>query len=120
MTRTSEKTPQIQSWLPIIGLAFATFVFNTSEFLPVGLLPEIAESLDESVSFTGLIITGYAWVVAVMSLPLTLATASFERRKLLLFLIAFFAASHIVVLWATTFEYLLVARVAVTRSFGRL
>lgn len=113
MTRTGEKTPQIQSWLPIIGLAFATFVFNTSEFLPVGLLPEIAESLDESVSFTGLIITGYAWVVAVMSLPLTLATASFERRKLLLFLIAFFAASHIAVLWATTFEYLLVARVAV-------
>ena len=71
MTRTSEKTPQIQSWLPIIGLAFATFVFNTSEFLPVGLLPEIAESLDESVSFTGLIITGYAWVVAVMSLPVS-------------------------------------------------
>ena len=60
MTRTIEKTPLIQSWLPIIGLAFAAFVFNTSEFLPVGLLPEIAEHLNESVSFTGLIITGYA------------------------------------------------------------
>lgn len=113
MTRTIEKTPPIQSWLPIIGLAFAAFVFNTSEFLPVGLLPEIAECLNESVSFTGLIITGYAWVVALMSLPLTLATASLERKKLLVFLIACFAASHIAVLWATTFEYLLVARVAV-------
>ncbi len=113
MTRTIEKTPPIQSWLPIIGLAFAAFVFNTSEFLPVGLLPEIAEHLNESVSFTGLIITGYAWVVALMSLPLTLATASLERKKLLLFLIACFAASHIAVLWAITFEYLLVARVAV-------
>lgn len=60
MTRTIEKTPLIHSWLPIIGLAFAAFVFNTSEFLPVGLLPEIAECLNESVSFTGLIITGYA------------------------------------------------------------
>lgn len=81
MTRTIEKTPLIQSWLPIIGLAFAAFVFNTSEFLPVGLLPEIAEHLNESVSFTGLIITGYAWVVALMSLPLTLATASLERKS---------------------------------------
>lgn len=113
MTRTLENESCVQSWLPIISLAFAAFVFNTSEFLPVGLLPEIAESLDESVSFTGLIITGYAWVVAVMSLPLTLATATFERRKLLLFLIACFAVSHIAVLWARTFEYLLVARIAV-------
>ena len=33
----------LQAWLPTIGLAFAAFVFNTSEFLPVGLLPNIAE-----------------------------------------------------------------------------
>lgn len=44
----------------MIGLAFAAFVFNTSEFLPVGLLPDMAASLNESVSFMGLVITGYA------------------------------------------------------------
>ena len=87
MTTSSGYRLEVTSWLPIIGLAFAAFVFNTSEFLPVGLLPDIAESLGETVSFTGLMITGYAWVVAVMSLPLTIATATFERRKLLLFLI---------------------------------
>ena len=73
-----------RAWLPIIALAFAAFVFNTSEFLPVGLLPDIAKSLHETVPFTGLILTGYAFVVAVMSLPLTIVTARFERRKLLL------------------------------------
>ena len=104
---------EVTSWFPIIGLAFAAFVFNTSEFLPVGLLPDIAGSLGETVSFTGLMITGYAWVVAVMSLPLTIATATFERRKLLLFLIACFALAHIVVLWVGSFATLLAARVAV-------
>lgn len=65
----------------MIGLAFAAFVFNTSEFLPVGLLPDMAASLNESVSFMGLVITGYAWVVSIMSLPLALLTARFERKK---------------------------------------
>ena len=103
----------IRAWLPIIGLAFAAFVFNTSEFLPVGLLPDIAVHLDETVSFTGLVITGYAWVVAVMSLPLTIATAKLERRKLLLALIAVFAVAHFAVLLADSFERLLAARIAV-------
>lgn len=104
---------EVTSWLPIIGLAFAAFVFNTSEFLPVGLLPDIAESLNETVSFTGLMITGYAWVVAAMSLPLTVATATFERRKLLLFLILFFALAHLVVLWVNSFGTLLASRIVV-------
>lgn len=102
-----------RAWLPIIGLAFAAFVFNTSEFLPVGLLPNIAEHLNETVSFTGLMITGYAWVVAVMSLPLTIITAKLERRKLLLALIVVFALAHFAVIVADTFERLFAARVAV-------
>lgn len=116
-------TPQqhkfgFKAWIPTIGLAFAAFVFNTSEFLPVGLLPNIAESIHESVSKTGLIITVYAWVVSLLSLPLTILTAKLERRRLLLWLIVIFALSHFVVLWADTFEKLMGARVcvAVTHS----
>lgn len=107
-----------KAWLPTIGLAFAAFVFNTSEFLPVGLLPNIAESIHESVSKTGLIITIYAWVVSLLSLPLTILTAKLERRRLLLWLVVIFALSHFVVLWANTFERLMGARicVAVTHS----
>lgn len=107
-----------KAWIPTIGLAFAAFVFNTSEFLPVGLLPNIAESIHESVSKTGLIITVYAWVVSLLSLPLTILTAKLERRRLLLWLIVIFALSHFVVLWADTFEKLMGARicVAVTHS----
>ena len=69
----------LRAWLPVAMLAVAAFVYNTSEFLPVGLLPDIAEGLNESTSFTGLVITGYAWVVAIASLPLAIATAKLER-----------------------------------------
>ena len=102
-----------RAWLPIIALAFAAFVFNTSEFLPVGLLPDIAKSLHETVPFTGLILTGYAFVVAVMSLPLTIVTARFERRKLLLVLLFVFSLCHFVVPWVESFETLFAARVGV-------
>lgn len=102
-----------RAWIPVIGLAFAAFVFNTSEFLPVGLLPDIAADLGETVSFTGLVITGYAWVVALMSLPLTLATARFERRRLLLVLIAIFALCHFAVILADSFGKLLACRIGV-------
>ncbi len=103
----------VRAWLPIIALAFAAFVFNTSEFLPVGLLPDIAKSLHETVPFTGLILTGYAFVVAVMSLPLTILTARFERRKLLLVLLFIFSLCHFVVPWVESFESLFAARVGV-------
>ena len=38
-----EKT--IARWLPLVGLTFAVFVFNTSEFMPIGLLSDIAADL---------------------------------------------------------------------------
>ena len=97
----------------MIGLAFAAFVFNTSEFLPVGLLPDMAASLNESVSFMGLVITGYAWVVSIMSLPLALLTARFERKKLLLFLLGLFAICHFAVLWVDSFWSLYATRIGV-------
>ncbi|MCD8338598.1 MAG: MFS transporter [Burkholderiales bacterium] len=108
-----ENTNGYKIWLPTIGLAFAAFVFNTSEFLPIGLLPNIAESLHETDSQTGLVITVYAWVVALMSLPLTILTAKLERRKLLIALLIIFAASHLVVLAVNSFVQLMGARICV-------
>lgn len=113
MTAPQKVDSGLRAWLPVIGLAFAAFVFNTSEFLPVGLLPDMAESLGETVSFMGLVITGYAWVVSIMSLPLALATAKFERRRLLFALLAVFAFCHFAVMWVDSFWTLYATRVGV-------
>ena len=103
-------------FLRVIALAFAAFVFNTTEFIPVALLSDIAAGFGISVSQTGLMITVYAWIVSLMSLPFMLLTAKMERRALLMKLFVFFIGSHILSALAWNFWVLLMARAGVAFS----
>ncbi|WP_370527342.1 sugar transporter [Gilliamella sp. B14384H2] len=100
-------------WSSILCLALATFIFNTTEFVPVGLLPNIAESFSMDVAHAGLLLTIYAWAVSLLSLPLTVLTAKMERRKLLIFLFCLFIGSHILAGFAWSFYSLMVARIGI-------
>ena len=102
-----------QSWLPVIGLAFSAFVFNTTEFIPIGLLSAIAADFSINEANAGLLITVYAWVVALMSLPLMLLTAKVERRKLLIILFALFIISHLLSGIAWNFTVLVISRTGI-------
>jgi DHA1 family L-arabinose/isopropyl-beta-D-thiogalactopyranoside export protein-like MFS transporter len=82
----------------------------------VGLLAEISKGVGEAPSKTGLLLTGYAWVVAVMSLPLTLATGSVDRRLLLLALILIFSAGNLTSTLFSSFYPLLLSRFIVALS----
>lgn len=105
-----------ESWFAVITLAVAAFIFNTTEFVPVGLLPDIAEGFSMDISRTGLLMTIYAWAVTIFSLPLTMLTASLERRRLLILLFVIFIASHALATVAWSFSSLLVARLGIAMA----
>lgn len=106
----------LSSWLATLSIALSTFVFVSTEFMPVGLLPDMALGLHRSQAEMGLILTFYAWTVALFSLPLTILTARFERKKLLLFLLFLFTVSNVCVAISPNFYILLLARIAIALS----
>jgi DHA1 family inner membrane transport protein len=98
-------------YLPLLILSGAIFVSVTSEFLPTGLLPDMAADLDVSQSQIGLLVTAFAATVVLSTAPLAVVTRRFSRKWLMIVLLAVFAIANIFAGIAPTYELLVVARV---------
>ena len=106
----------LREWLPLVALAFSTFIFNTSEFIPIGLLSDIAADFAITESKAGVLITVYAWVVAIASLPLMLMVSGTESKRLMLGIFGLFVISHVGSALSTGYYMLMLSRIGVACS----
>lgn len=116
VTLAAERVPThgLRGSVPaLLSLALASCLAVTTEMLPVGLLPNIGAAFDVPDSVTGLLVGLYAVMVAVLAVPLTVATSRFSRKPLLLATVAGYALSNTLVAAAPTF-----AAVAAGRAIG--
>lgn len=106
----------MREWLSLIGMTVSAFVFNTSEFMPIGLLTDIGHEFFLTEAEAGIMITAYAWVVAIFSLPLMLAVSKIEYRKLLLGVIAVFGVGQALSCVVPNYPLLVAARLVIAAS----
>ncbi|WP_106321673.1 MFS transporter [Actinoplanes italicus] len=96
--------------VPLLALAAAAFCYVATETMPIGLLTLIADDLGVSPPAVGLLITGYAVTVAVITIPLTYATRNVPRRRLLIVLLAVLVVANLLSAAAHAYPVLLGAR----------
>ena len=102
-----------KQWLPLIALVICVFIVNMSEFVPIGLLTDIATDFGTSESTAGLLISIYAWAVAILSLPIMLVLRKMEFRRMLLMCIALFVVFQIMSGISSSYGMLMVSRIGV-------
>ncbi|KQP91875.1 MFS transporter [Methylobacterium sp. Leaf117] len=103
---------------PILALAAASFGIGTTEFVIMGLLPDVAASFGVSVPRAGLLVSGYALGVAVGAPIVAIATARLPRKTALLVLMAVFLLGNLGCALAPTYDLLMLARIVTAFAHG--
>jgi len=104
--------------LALFALAVAAFGIGTTEFVIMGLLPEVATDLNVSIPHAGLLITGYALGVVFGAPILAIATANMPRKATLLGMTLTFVLGNILCALAPTYTALMAARVITALCHG--
>jgi DHA1 family inner membrane transport protein len=103
---------------PILALAAASFGIGTTEFVIMGLLPNVAGSLHVSIPQAGYLVSGYAMGVVVGAPIVAIATAALPRKTALLGLMALFIIGNLGCALAPTYGLLMTARIVTAFAHG--
>jgi DHA1 family inner membrane transport protein len=97
--------------IPLLALAIGAFGIGSTEFVMMGLLPEVAAAFNVSIPTAGYLISGYALGVVFGAPLLTAASVRWPRRTVLIALMALFTVGNALAAIAPSYATLLAARV---------
>ena len=103
---------------PLLALAIGAFAIGTTEFSPMGFLPQIAENLNISIPTAGMLITAYALGVMIGAPIMTLWFGHFPRRKALIILMGIFTLGNLFATIAPNYWGLMGARIFTSLNHG--
>lgn len=104
--------------LSLMILALSAFAIGTTEFVIMGLLPDVAQDLGVSIPGAGWLVTGYALGVAIGAPFMALATARLPRKAALVALMGVFIIGNLLCAVASDYTLLMFARVVTALCHG--
>lgn len=117
-TEATTEGPHRALWGSVVALSLSVFALVTAEFLPASVLTPLAADLGVSLGAAGQAVTATAVVGAFAALLVPVVTSRFDRRKVLLGLLALLCLSNAITALAAALPTLLVARVLLGASLG--
>ena len=97
--------------LALLALAVGAFAIGTTEFVIMGLLPEVADGLGVSISHAGYLVSAYALGVVVGAPLLTAMATRLPRKTVLVLFAGLFALGNLATVLAPTYETVFASRV---------
>lgn len=104
--------------LALLALAIGAFGIGTTEFVIMGLLPQVAGDYGVSIPTAGYLVTGYALGVVLGAPLMTVLGTKISRKRMLMLLMGLFIAGNIVSAVAPVFGLMLLGRVVASLAHG--
>lgn len=104
--------------IALLALAMSAFAIGTTEFVIMGLLPEVADSLSISIPTAGWLISGYALGVAIGAPVMALLTIRLPRKLSLSLLMVIFIIGNMLCAVALSYHFLMLARIITALCHG--
>lgn len=117
-TRNTTQSKHSGTPLAVLILTLSTFVIGTSEFVIMGLLPDVARDISVSIPKAGWLVTAYALGIAIGAPIMALLTVKMPRKHSLIMLIAIFVVGNALCALAPVYSFLLVSRVVTAVGQG--
>ena len=102
----------------ILALTISAFGIGTSEYVIMGLLPDLARTFDVSIPKAGIIVSAYALSVTFGSPLVALALSRVERKRSLVFLMSIYLVGNLCCALAPNFALMLGARILTALCHG--